>query len=82
MISNDNESIGLKEKGVHYFAISIMIIVLVLAVFVVMTAVQKPQNNLETMPDVKADISQGKKKPLPDYMLEDIETDELDLLKP
>lgn len=81
MSSNDNPAVGLKEKGLHYAALSLMIIMIILAVFVSYLSIQKqPRPSMEELDTLNA--KEGMAKPLPDYMIEKIEKDELELLKP
>ena len=81
-MSNDNPSVTFKEKGLHYVAMSLMFFMIVMAAFVSYMAMQKqPRPPMEDR-DMLVQEPVGRTKPLPDYMIEKIEKDELELLKP
>ena len=80
-MSNDNPSVTLGEKILHYFLMGFMALVLVLSGVAAYVFIQKPTANaIDSTPPVVEPV--GEKKPLPDYMIDNIENDELELLKP
>ncbi|MDH5723163.1 MAG: hypothetical protein OEY94_07575 [Alphaproteobacteria bacterium] len=80
--SNDNPSIGMKEKGLHYAAMSLMIFMIILAVVVSYFAMQKPFSQAAVSAEQPVLETVGEKKPLPDFLIDNVEKDELELLKP
>ncbi|MGH1455276.1 MAG: hypothetical protein ACRBDI_00690 [Alphaproteobacteria bacterium] len=68
------------ERGIHYFIMAFVLCLIGFSVWFVFMSVQAPPSIAES--SVYDNESDGKAKPLPDFIVDKVPADELESLKP